>query len=186
MELYVLRHGMTTANKEKIAASRMEGYYDDLTKEGVKQAHEILPKLSIHKFDVIIISPLKRTTQTIQPYLDSLKIKPKVIVLDMVSERELGDLAGITMEELGKIKKSSGFGTVEWIPPNGESQFHVLDRAKKFIEYLRKNYNNNSKILLCSHTNFLRTLDIFLTGRDISEFPKEQGLKNGELKKYII
>lgn len=164
----------------------MKGYYDDLTEEGIRQANEILPKLKAHKFDVIIISPLKRTMQTIQPYLDSLKVKPEVIVLDIVSERELGDLAGITMEELGKIKEGSGVGAVEWLPPNGESQFHVLDRAKEFVEYLKKNYDKNSKILLCSHTNFLRTLDIFLTGRNISEFSKQQGLKNGELKKYIL
>ena len=140
MELYTIRHGKTTANEKNISASRMKGYYDNLSEKGIRQAQELISKLKKHKFDAVIISPMKRTKKTLQPYLDSLKIRPKVIVLDIVNERDTGDLAGKTNEEVTKIKKSSGDNFVEWVPLNGESQIHVNLRVKKFVEYLKKNF----------------------------------------------
>ncbi len=186
MELNVIRHGETTANKEKIAASIMVGHYDNLTKRGETQATELMSELKKHDFDIIILSPMKRTLQTIQPYLNNLKIKPKIITLDLVTERNLGDLSGETMLNLKKIKEKSRENAVRWIPLNGESEIDVEKRAKKFVEYIIKNFDKNSKILLCSHSNFLKVLDIVLTKGNIMDFPNHHTPDNCVLKKYTL
>jgi len=186
MELYVTRHAKSLSNEKEIAASISEEYCGGLSKLGKQQAKELIPKLQKHKFDTIIVSPLSRTIQTVQPYLDSLKILPKILTLKLVLERDLGDLIGLSIKEVREIKAKTREDPVKWIPTKGESILDVQKRAKEFVNYLKKNFNEDSKILLCGHSVFLRALDIILNKGDILKFYNYPEPQYGVLRKYSI
>jgi broad specificity phosphatase PhoE len=135
---------------------------------------------------VIIVSSLKRTTQTVQPYINSLDNPPKVIISKLVSERDLGKLKGKTIEEVDNYRKKDSTYPVSWKPPRGESVLDVYKRAKEFVVYLKKNFNKSSNILLVSHSNFIRCLDAFLTNKNIMKIYSYKGPKHGDIKKYLI
>jgi broad specificity phosphatase PhoE len=62
MDIIVVRHGQTEANKSGVI-----GTDSNLTEEGKQQAKELGDKLSREQIDVIYCSPLKRTSQTALP-----------------------------------------------------------------------------------------------------------------------
>jgi broad specificity phosphatase PhoE len=185
MELYVLRHCIAKSNEKRIAASISEKYCGGLSKQGLEEAKELANKLKRYRFDVVITSPLKRTKQSLKPHLETPNYKPRKLVLKLVSERRLGELTGKPIEEVGEVRRKSK-DQISWKPSGGESILEIYGRAKKFINYLKKNFNKDSKILLCSHSVFLRALDILLTKKDIKKIYSYKGPQHAKLKRYII
>jgi len=66
--LYIVRHGQTDLNKQGIVQGR--GRDTDLNKEGRHQAQQFYEAYKDVPFDKIYISELKRTQQSIQPFID--------------------------------------------------------------------------------------------------------------------
>src|SRR6201996_9088188 len=66
--LYIVRHGQTDLNKQGIVQGR--GRDTDLNDEGRKQAGQFYNVYKDVAFDKIYISELKRTQQSIQPFID--------------------------------------------------------------------------------------------------------------------
>src|SRR6185503_16437267 len=66
--LYIVRHGQTDLNKQGIVQGR--GLDTDLNEEGRKQAKLFFNAYKNVPFDKIYISELKRTQQSIQPFID--------------------------------------------------------------------------------------------------------------------
>src|SRR4051812_9230374 len=66
--LYIVRHGQTEYNKLGIIQGR--GVDTDLNDEGRKQAQQFFTAYKDVPFDKAYISALKRTQQSIQPFLD--------------------------------------------------------------------------------------------------------------------
>jgi broad specificity phosphatase PhoE len=164
--IYLLRHGLTLDSENAINGSQRD---TPLSEKGLIQASDLVTKLSNYDFDLVIVSPLKRTMQTIQPYIDSLEHKPEVISSALTIERNLGDLSGSVTGD-GRVDASvaaSGKAKTDWQPPNGESTRQVYLRAQQFLEYLKN--RNELNILVCGHQNFLRCLEIVLTNRTFND-----------------
>src|ERR1700759_654769 len=66
--LYIVRHGQTDLNKQGIVQGR--GRDTDLNAEGLSQAQSFFRAYKHVPFDKIYISELKRTQQSIQPFID--------------------------------------------------------------------------------------------------------------------
>lgn len=184
MKLYVIRHAKAKSNELKIAASSVEKYCGGLTKEGMQESKELVSELKKYKFDIFIVSPLKRSIQTIQPYLDTLD-NPTVVVSELVNERRLGDFAGKKIEEVERFKEKYVIDRISWVPPNGESLLEVYERAKKFLSYIKRKFKGKS-VLLCSHEVFIRCLDIAMKNGNIFHFSSSGRIDNGEFRKYIL
>lgn len=185
MKLYVLRHTKSYGNELNLLDSISKKYDRGLSKKGITQASELLPKLKKYKFDLFIISPLNRTKDTISPYLKILE-NPKVIVSNLTLERNGGIFIGmknIAIKEYCNKKKIKDL--VSFRPKNGESILDVYKRAKKFISYLKKNFKKES-ILLCGHKNFISCLDIALKNKNIKNYYKFKAPDNGEIRKYNL
>lgn len=171
MKLYIVRHAKAISNEKSINASRYEKYCGGLSEKGKKQAEKITSELKKYDFDKIITSPLKRASKTIEPYINSLKVKPKIIKLDLINERDLGNLAGTVRGEVGKYQKEHNItNKVNWIPPNGESLVDVYKRAKKFLKWLKENCKKEDSILISSHGVFIRALLMAIDGQNINNF----------------
>lgn len=181
MKIFILRHTKSVGNEKKILDSNLDS---NLSEEGLKQARELVPILSRHKFDIFIVSPLKRTIKTIKPYLETLS-NPKVIVNDLTLEREGGKFIGGPQSGIMDYCEQNNLDKVSFRPKGGESILDVYERAKKFVQFLKENFKNKS-ILICGHKNFLMCLEIVLTNKDIKEFYSFEILKNGEIKEFNL
>ncbi len=84
--IYIVRHGQTDWNKEKV----MQGQTDiPLNETGKEQAREQGEKLKDIVFDYIFCSPLTRTKQTLENL--NVKCETKIIYDDRLKERNYGE-----------------------------------------------------------------------------------------------
>lgn len=181
MKIILLRHAETTSNKNNKADSQIDA---ELTEEGQKDAHDLIPVLQKLDIDVFVVSPLKRNIQTIQPYLNLLD-NPMLISSDLTLERNLGDFTGTPMGAFQNYCDENNEHKVFFKPKNGESIADTYKRAKNFLNFLRSGYENKT-ILVCGHKNFLMCLEVLLRNLDIKDYYDFNPLKNAELREFNI
>lgn len=181
MKLYLIRHAESIANEKNIADGQLDF---ELSKKGQERAKKYIKILNKNKYDVFIVSPLKRTIQTILPFLNTLK-NPKVLVNELTIERNLGKFQGSKLGAFQKYCAENNLDRVTTRPKGGESIMDVKNRAKKLVDYLRQNFKNES-ILICGHKNFLLCLEIILTGKSIKDFYSYKPMENEEIRVFEL
>ena len=147
IELSFIRHAKTKKNKKNIFLG--SGSDPDILyrKKNKKKYPE--------KFDLIITSGLKRSQSSSKFY----KAK-KIIKNTLINEINYGLAEGMSFNSLKtKYPKiiSSWKNKIDARYPEGENSQDVEKRVKKFLKYLSK-INNKNKILIISHSFFLRVL----------------------------
>jgi len=179
MKLYLLRHTESIGNESGIADSIMDL---GLSEKGKKDAIELIPKLSENKYDIFIVSSLKRTIQTIEPFLDTIE-EPIVIVEPLTIERNLGEFTGTPLGTFTKYCESKSLDRVSCKSAEGESIEDVYKRAEKFFELITKKYSDKS-ILISGHKIFLHCLTLVLLGISADKYYLHKQLTNGEIKEF--
>lgn len=181
---YMLRHAHSIGNELGIIDS-IDPKFDGLSEKGKKQAQELISKLSNYGVDAFIVSPLRRTIETLNPYLETLA-KPRVVISEPTLERNAGEFTG---QELGAIKKyceeNKILDRVSFKPKGGESILEVYERAEKFLRFLRGEFQRKA-ILICGHKNFLTCLEILSAGRDVTDFYSVKELENCEIREFSV
>lgn len=87
MKIYLVRHGQTSHNALKVYSSEDQ----DLNEVGIKQANELKNKIKEIDYNIVIVSPLKRTIHT----SNIINVKNKKVIIDeRLKERSVGDLSG--------------------------------------------------------------------------------------------
>ncbi|MDP2924867.1 MAG: histidine phosphatase family protein [Nanoarchaeota archaeon] len=186
MKLLVVRHNQSKGNVANVIDDNSNPKRDKngLSEKGINESKELVKILESHKIDTVIVSPFRRTIETVQPYLNKHKVK--LIVSDLTSERNAGIFAGKPKTAIKEYCIADNItDRVSFKPKGGESIFEVYERAKKFIAYLKKNFKNET-ILLCGHVNFLCCLDIAIKKLEIHDFYNQERLENGQLREYIL
>lgn len=185
--VYLLRHCSTRDTELGINGSRTD---TPLSEKGLTEARSLIPIIAKFNYDLIIVSPLSRTKQTVKPYLDTFKKPPKITIEPLTIERDLGSLTN-TVQGDGKIPENmtaSGKTKTEWTPPNGESTVDVYKRAQQFFAKI-KSYSENN-ILICGHQNFLRCLELTIIKKKINDdnfySDNPARLKPGEIRRYTF
>jgi probable phosphoglycerate mutase len=166
--LYIVRHGQTDLNKQGIVQGR--GRNTDLNEEGRRQAqlfHEAYK--NIH-FDKIYISELKRTQQSIQPFIDDGLPYEKLSGLD---ELAWGVLEGqpSTPENKASFMKLMR----DWLDGNldskfegGESPNEVKARQLEALKVIMS-HPDEKTVLICMHGRALRLLLCVLQNLPLTE-----------------
>lgn len=150
INLYILRHGETDYNLKGIVQN------DDsvLNETGIKQANIAREKLNDIDYDLIISSPFTRTRQTSE--IINIKNKP-IIYDDRLVERDMGEL------KENEMSYNSYNGALYWdynlnLSDRGiEGVQAIFKRAEEFIDYIKKNYNNKT-IVVVSHNAIIRAI----------------------------
>lgn len=174
-KLYIVRHGKTEWNEKGF----LQGSNDiPLNKEGIKEAKELALKLDLSKIDICISSPLSRTKQTAKILVGN---KLKIIYDDLLKERGFGNYEGkkINYDLIGKhwdYKLNDSSNGIESIKD-------CLDRAKIFLDKIKKEYPNKN-ILIVSHAGFIKTLHFNLIGYDENTDFLKFNPKNTTLYEY--
>ncbi len=169
MELYIIRHGETDFNKRGIVQGR--GVNSDLNEMGQQQARSFYKAYHHIPFDRIYTSSLKRTHQTVEPFINK--------GIEWVKLHELDELDwGVNegREATAEMKKEFQQLTRKWMEgdlhlkfPGGESPIEVNARQKNAIQKIISEPVNHA--LICMHGRALRLilcelLDIPLSNMD--------------------
>ena len=177
-EIYLVRHGETDWN----SAGRFQGHANiPLNERGKMQAQEAYEKLRNIDFDLIYSSDLERAAETAQIINANRDIPIQYDV--RLRERNAGELAGLTLSEMSKIKgieltisKYISDDILEGIEPLSQ----LISRVSEFIEQIMNNEFN--KCLIIGHGGSLSIIASTLTGIPF----KEMMFKNCGIKKVIM
>ena len=166
--LYIVRHGQTDLNKRGIIQGR--GMDTDLNDEGRKQAAQFFNAYKPVPFDKIYISALKRTQQSVQPFIDLGIPYEKLHGLD-----ELG--WGVHEGKPATTENKAAFMQImrDWLDgkldekfEGGESPNEVKERQLEALRIIMS-HPEEKTVLICMHGRALRLLLCILTNKPLTE-----------------
>ena len=169
MKLHLVRHGETEWNK----LGRFQGQLDiALNPRGLAQAKETARAMADDGVIALYSSPLQRTMQVANE-ISRLTNVP-VVPLPGVKELNLGELEGVTGEEMRTIWPdvysawSQDPGTLSM--PKGESLSQLQDRAWRSLQEVEKAHSGDDVIVVVSHNFAIRTMIHKVLGLPLTNF----------------
>jgi broad specificity phosphatase PhoE len=166
--LYIVRHGQTDLNRQGIVQGR--GMNTDLNDEGRKQAGLFFNAYKDVPFDKIYVSELKRTQQSIQPFIDLGIPYEKLSGLDELAW-------GIYEGQPNTPETAAGFLKLvrDWVDGNldskiegGESPNEVALRQRGALNVILSRPEEGT-VLICMHGRAMRLLLCLLTQKPLTE-----------------
>ena len=165
--LYLVRHGETKDNVEKIMQGQQHG---ELTSVGKAQIEELAITLSDIHFDAVVSSDLKRAYDSAQILAQQKNLK--VHTTPLLRERDWGDFTGRYIPSLKGLP----------MPDNVEKMEDLLTRARCFIKWIETNFQGQT-VLAVGHGIINKAIQAVYYDKMTREIPK---MKNGEYRKLCI
>jgi len=180
--LYLVRHGITPANKENRFAGRTD---EELLAEGKEQMLQVGKRLQDRNIQAMYCGPAKRTLQSAEILGSVLKILPSV--LNELDEILIPHWDGLTKEG---IRNQHGEQYPTWLAspqdfqlPGCETLDQVQKRAARAVnDLLAKAQGQN--LLIVSHLVVLRCLVLYFKELPIRDFRKVR-IDNGSILQVI-
>jgi broad specificity phosphatase PhoE len=166
MEIYLLRHGVSTANEKRLVCGAADYPMSAL---GESQAKQVCRFLSDISFTHIYTSPLSRARKTLEHLVGSV---PIVVEPDLV-ELNTGDVSHITLDELWARDQRY---RQPWLTPalhypGGESMNDMLARIGGWYEQKSREWRDSDIVLIVGHEGTLRVILHKLLKLEVSEYP---------------
>jgi broad specificity phosphatase PhoE len=165
-----LRHGESVGN----AQSRWQGQSDyPLTERGRTQARALAERWQSEevRFDLVITSPLGRAKETAEIIASALNVK---VELDPIwLERDIGEMEGLTAEEVRQKPPPPYVTPYNSIGGNGEGDWELYLRAGKALHGLLR--RPSGSYLIVSHGGMLNQLMHAIVG--IAHQPDPSGVR---------
>lgn len=159
LNLYLIRHGETDWNVE----GRIQGLSDiELNARGQEQARRLAARMPDEgAFAALYASPLKRAYRTAEMIGAALNLP--VTAEPRLMERSLGDLEGLTMNDIRakypQIARAWDEGGARFPVPHEEPREAFIDRVNGFITDLRT-HHPDGRVLAITHGG---TISMLLT-----------------------
>lgn len=148
-----LRHGESLGN----AQSRWQGQSDyPLTEKGRAQANALAQRWQAEhqKFDLAIASPLTRAKETAEIIASALQVKLEIEAIWL--ERDIGEMEGLTAEEVRKRPQPPYVTPYDAIGGDGEGDWALYLRAGRALHDLLR--RPAGSYLIVSHGGLLNQL----------------------------
>ena len=148
-----LRHGESVGNAE----SRWQGRSEyPLTEKGRAQARALAERWKAEgiKFDLAIASPLGRARETAEIVTSALNVKLELNPIWM--ERDIGEMEGLTIDEVRQKPQPPYTTPYDSIGGNGEGDWELFLRAGKALHDLLR--RPAGSYLIVSHGGMLNQL----------------------------
>ena len=129
MKLFLVRHGQTTANQQKIYAGQTDVM---LTEQGRQEAEAIRPILEKFTFDRVYSSDLTRALDTQRLALPGAT----AIQTPLLREFDEGSLVGMSFAEVQALSDDNYRRRRDYTPYGGESADMVCARLRQFLSIL--------------------------------------------------
>ena len=173
LELYIIRHGQSQGNVERITdgLSITDLHDPRLTELGKKQAVACGERFKETDFDTVYSSALLRAVETAteiikkQPYDKTLKVLPYLTEAGVSPE-----YSHSSFSEINKINEKTVLA--DDIDPEKSLFYHnntsdeadLFERAEKALEYIKAHQREGEKIAIVSHAAFITYLVFSLMG----------------------
>lgn len=166
--LYIVRHGQTDLNKQGIVQGR--GRDTDLNEEGRSQAQQFYKAYQHIAFDKIYISKLKRTQQSIQPFIDKGIPYEKLSGLDELAWGVLEGQPSTPANKAAFMKLLREWldGQLDSKFEGGESPNEVKARQLEAMQTIMS-HPEEKTVLVCMHGRAMRLLLCVLMNRPLTE-----------------
>jgi len=166
--IYLVRHGITPANKENRFAGRTD---EQLHPEGVEQIRQVGTRLHEKNIGGLFCGPLVRTVQSAEILKDMLHVPLSVV--DGLNEIKIPHWDGLTKDE---IRQQLGGEYPTWRTepqtfklPGCEAIKEVQERAVSAIKSIAAGHPGEN-LLVVSHLIVLRSLVLYYRDMDIRDF----------------
>lgn len=161
--IYLIRHGQTDYNIQGIIQG--SGVDSDLNQIGHEQARAFHRTFGHLQFDAIYTSELRRTHQTVEPFVRS---GYNYTSLPELNEINWGKFEGLRSTpdlhaEYVKLVNDWKQGKLESKIPGGESPVLMRQRQETALNILLSK-KEEERILICSHGRYMRAFLCTLTG----------------------
>lgn len=146
-----------------------------LNDTGRRSVMRLKPKLDNYKFDICFISPLIRCFETAIMLVGD---KTEIIRDDHLTQREMGELDGRSIEEYNAYKfwdyklNRDDYGV--------EPIHDLFSRTEEFLELLKKEYSSSTVLIVCQDENY-RALRHLLLNHEL-----KGNLLDGKIKKLSM
>ena len=134
-KLYLVRHGETEENAAHVLQGHLPGHLSAL---GIRQVQALGEELSTIHFDAMVCSDLQRCVHSANILNERLRLP--MTVTPLLRERDWG---GFTGKSIPSIKGLP-------FPADVESVEAMAERASRFLDFIRANYNGQS-VLAVGH-----------------------------------
>lgn len=161
--LLLVRHGETVDNVLQIMQGQTQG---ELNEKGREQAREVCSRLEDEAIDVFISSDLKRSLDTCRIIAEPHKAE--VITTPLLRERDWGSFTGRFIPDLKD----------EPWPSDIESMGQLKERARRFLEYVRKTYPGK-RVLAVGHGIINKAICSVFYGKPMNEIKR---MENAEVR----
>ena len=154
--IYFIRHGQTEFNKKKIVQGG--GVDSSLNDKGREQAQAFYNFYKEIPFDLVLSSTLRRTHETIQPFIDrGIKWEQDALINEMnwgvhEGKESTPEMRQAYAEMIDNWKTGNFDARLE----NGESAQELADRVGHFLEKLKE--KEAKTVLVCAHGRTMRCL----------------------------
>jgi len=157
MELYVVRHGETQANRER----RYSGWTETpLTEAGLKQAEKTGYFLADFNPHMLFCSDLQRARDTAGAIGAACGLQP--VVNPLLREINFGQWEGKSFSEIDEkwpveVKRWLD-DPLTYSPPGGETVVEVSERMLSFMQKIKAKNNTSTRVVVVSHGGSIRAL----------------------------
>jgi broad specificity phosphatase PhoE len=174
-EFYIIRHGETALNKNGIVQGR--GINSDLNDTGREQAAAFYARYKTLPFDMIYVSDLKRTHQTVQQFTDAGIPTTQLSGLD---ELAWGEWEGKSRSDdsilvFRDLLEQWTAGNYDSKLKGGESPNEVAIRLQEALDEMLS-HREEKLVLVCMHGRAMRLLLCMLSGKpfaEMADFPHQ-------------
>lgn len=164
-KLYLVRHGETVDNVNRIMQGQTHG---KLTDKGREQARELADVMAGNDIDVFVSSDLQRALDT----CSIIAGDRKVFITELLRERDWGDFTGRYIPDLKGLD----------FPDNVETLDAMLARAAAFLDYIRDNYPDKT-VLAVGHGIINKAVQAVFYGKRMNEITP---MNNAEVRKLQL
>jgi phosphoserine phosphatase len=171
MTLYIIRHGETDLNRKGIVQG--SGVDSELNKIGRNQARMFFEYYKNIHFDTIVSSSLKRTQQTVEPFLrrkthnEWIKMPELNEISWGVHEGQVGNTN--SHESYTKLMNDWESGVYDSRIEEGESAAELQTRVNQAVDFLKNKKYRGKNILVCTHGRTLLCLLTILNEHPLSK-----------------
>jgi len=178
---YLMRHGESQANRANLIISdpSVGCTLYGLTDLGRQQVRESAKKSGLGSGTVVVCSDFLRTRETAKLAKETLRSQ-SLLVEEGLRERLFGKLEGDSGRRYEELWAHDNVDSIH-TKFGAESPLHLASRLKRTMERLEQQFQNTT-ILLVSHGDTLRFLQLAMAGRPLTEHLQIALFKPAEIR----
>lgn len=169
MELFLIRHGLTDWNRERVCQGQTDVPLND---EGRDQARKLGARLAKVNFDAAFSSDLSRAHETAQIALADRGLD--ITINPMLREMAFGEWEGQHLAELFTRLPEERAKWLEdpgaWQPPGGECLATVQERMSRCLDELWARSDEYERVVVFSHGFAILTYICAVIGTPLQRF----------------